>query len=288
MTNANLTINGGTIDGVKYQGVDKSAVAVLGGGIAKGTKATANAITTNTVINGGTITGHVVAGGLADGGTAPVGTANVTLKGGSIDGKVTVGSANATITLDGTGAEVTGDFEGNKNSTLAFNNYNAKFDKTATGFDTLSVAEGSNVEMDNLSTGAKGTPDTSNPNADKGFFGDGSNVTVNGKGTVTATNVTATGGKTITVADGGTLDAGKLTTTAEGGTAGTVKTEGLGSTLVIGNAQDALDSIDDDSLSSTVGSEIKFTGLGESVAASTITGKLQGQHGHRQCGRYQG
>ena len=330
VTNANLTINGGTINGVEYQGVGNSAVAVLGGGIAKGTKATATANATNTVINGGTITGHVVAGGLADGGTAnvtnakltinggtingnvyaggyalnngkaevkttntvinggtitgdvvaggladgdtaPVGTANVTLKGGSIDGKVTVGSANATITLDGTGAEVTGDFEGNENSTLAFNNYNAKFDKTATGFDTLSVAEGSNVEMDNLSTGAKGTPDTSNPNADKGFFG-GNDVKVNGKGTVTAENVTAIGGKTITVADGSTLDAQKLITKQEGSTGGSVKTDGLGSTLVIGN--EGLSDIANNSLNSTAGSEIKFTGLGESVAATDIKDKL--------------
>lgn len=263
VTNANLTINGGTINGVKYQGVDKSAVAVLGGGIAKGTKATATATTTNTVINGGTITGHVVAGGLADGGTANVGTANVTLKGGSIGGKVTVGSANATITLDGTGAEVTGDFEGNENSTLAFNNYNAKFDKTATGFGTLNVAEGSNVEMDNLSTGAKGGE------ADKGFFG-GNDVKVNGKGTVKAENVTAADGKTITVADGSTLDAGTLTTKDNG----KAKTEGLGSTLVIGNAQNALDSIKDKSLSSTAGSEIKFTGLGAKVDASAISAKL--------------
>ncbi|WP_337618528.1 hypothetical protein [Desulfovibrio sp.] len=227
VTNANLTINGGTINGVKYKGVDKSEVAVLGGGIAKGAGATANA-TTNTVINGGTINGHVVAGGLADGGTATVGTANltinggtingnvyaggyalnkgtadvttanVTLKGGSINGKVTVGNAtNATITLDGTGAKVTGDdtgdFEGNKSSTLAFNNYNGTFEKVAIGFGTLAVAENSNVYVDALVSGQRGSD---RPNT--GFFGaptptdegtlnpTGSGFTITGGGTITA------------------------------------------------------------------------------------------------------
>ena len=306
VTNASLTIGGNaTVNGIIYKGNDAGntspSAAVIGGGLAyskNGSKATASVGTANTIINGGTINGDVYAGGMADGagaqanvdnasltisggtitgnvyaggyalknGMADVTTANVTLKGGSISGKVTVGKAtNAIITLDGTGAEVTGDFEGNKNSTLAFNNYNATFNSTATGFDTLSVAEGSNVEMANLSTGAKGGE------ADKGFFGS-NDVKVNGKGTVKAENVTAADGKTITVADGSTLDAGTLTTKDNG----KAKTEGLGSTLVIGNAQDALDSINTASLSSTAGSEIKFTGLGESVAASDITKKLQG------------
>lgn len=227
VTNANLTINGGTINGVKYQGVDNSAVAVLGGGIAKGAEATANATTTNTVINGGTITGHVVAGGLADGGTATVGTANltitdgtingnvyaggytldngtanvttanVTLKGGSIDGKVTVGNAtNATITLDGTGAKVTGDdtgdFEGNKNSTLAFNNYNGTFEKVAIGFGTLAVAENSNVYVDALVSGQRGSD---RPNT--GFFG-APTPTQQEKPNPTGDGFTITGGGTIT------------------------------------------------------------------------------------------
>ena len=227
VTNANLTINGGTINGVKYQGVDNSAVAVLGGGIAKGTKATANATTTNTVINGGTINGHVVAGGLADGGTATVGTANltitdgtingnvyaggytldngtanvttanVTLKGGSINGKVTVGNAtNATITLDGTGAKVTGDdtgdFEGNKNSTLAFNNYNGTFEKVAIGFGTLAVPENSNVYVDALVSGQRGSD---RPNT--GFFG-APTPTQQEKPNPTGDGFTITGGGTIT------------------------------------------------------------------------------------------
>ena len=276
VTNANLTINGGEINGSVYAGG-----AALGGG-------TATVEKFDVRITGGTINGDVVAGNYTGEPATEASlmalldprnsgsSGSISFSGGTVTGNVVVqNDVIANVIIDGTGATVTGSYQGNANSTLTFQNYNTDFNKVATGFGTLEAAAGSNVRMDNLSTGAKGTPDTSNPNADKGFFGDGSNVTVNGKGTVTATNVTATGGKTITVADGGTLDAGKLTTTAEGGTAGTVKTEGLGSTLIIGNAQDALDSIDNDSLSSTVGSEIKFTGLGESVAASTITGKLQ-------------
>ena len=227
VTNANLTINGGTINGVKYQGVDNSAVAVLGGGIAKGAGATADATTTNTVINGGTINGHVVAGGLADGGTATVTnakltitdgtingnvyaggytldngtanvtTANVTLKGGSINGKVTVGNAtNAIITLDGTGAKVTGDdtgdFEGNKSSTLAFNNYNGTFEKVAIGFGTLAVAENSNVYVDALVSGQRGSD---RPNT--GFFG-APTPTQQEKPNPTGDGFTITGGGTIT------------------------------------------------------------------------------------------
>ena len=279
---ANLTIKGGEINGSVYAGG-----AALGGD-----EATVDNFDVR--IMGGTITKDVVAGNY----TGDTGASTFTLlgaspySGGSSKGSITIGGdanigggvsvgdgVKANVIIDGADAEVTGGYEGNKDSTLTFNNYNDKFNNTATGFGNLNVAEGSNVEMDNLSTGAKGSPDASNPNADKGFFGGDTGVdvvTVTGKGTVKATNVTATDGKTITVADGGTLDAGKLTTTVEGGTAGTVKTEGLGSTLIIGNAQDALDSINDDSLSSTAGSEIQFTGLGESVVASTITGKLQG------------
>lgn len=338
---AALTINGGTINGVKYRDVKDSKVAVLGGGITKGTGATASISgTTNTVINDGTINGHVVAGGLADGGIATVDTANLTIKGGEINGSVYAGGAalnsgmadvtafdvritggaitgdvvagnytgekdtpvldalqttmlkgaaskGSTITIggdtkiggkvdasaggvatnvviDGAGATVTGGYEGNNSSTLTFNNYNATFNNTATGFGTLSVAEGSNVQMDNLSTGTKGQDD-------KGFFGDGSNVDVTGKGTVTATNVSVAN-NTLTVTDGSTLDAKTLTTTGSG----KAKTDGLGSTLVIGNTgEKALESIHDGSLSSTAGSEIKFTGLGDSVAANNISSKLE-------------
>lgn len=234
---ANLTINGGTINGVKYNGVDKSEVAVLGGGIAKGSGAIATAATTNTVINGGTITGHVVAGGLADGGTATVGTANltitdgtingnvyadgytldsgtanvttanVTLKGGSINGKVTVGNATkATISLDGTGAKVNGDFEGNKTSTLAFNNYDDKFDNAAYGFGTLNVAEGSNVRMDAVVSGKQGTapedPKTGFFGARPDAAGSSNSITITGGGTITAKQFHVSTDANVTIAHG--------------------------------------------------------------------------------------
>lgn len=268
---ANLTINGGTITGSVYAGG-----AELGGG-------TADVTDFDVRITGGTITEDVVAGNYP--GETPVtkaasllikaapskgtaGKGTITIGGDAkIGGKVdaSAGGVATNVVIDGNGAEVEKGYQGNAGSTLTFNNYNTTFDNTATGFGNLNVAEGSNVQMDNLSTGAKGTP-----NADKGFFGS-NNVEVNGKGTVTAENVTATDGKTITVADGSTLDAQTLTTENNS----TVKTDGLGSTLVIGNTgETALGSIADNSLSSTAGSEIKFTGLGAKVDASAISAKL--------------
>lgn len=270
---ANLTINGGEINGSVYAGG-----AALNGG-------TADVTEFDVRITGGNITGDVVAGnytvkatetGKTTGTKAVLktgsskGTAgkggSITIGGGAtIGGKVDASAEGVAtnVVIDGNGAMVTNGYEGNKNSTLTFNNYDAKFDNTATGFGYLNVAEGSNVEMDNLSTGAKGNQD------DKGFFGGtgGNDVTVNGKGTVKAANVNVSN-NTLTVADGSTLDAKALTTA----TGSTVKTDGLGSTLVIGN--EGLSDIANNSLSSTAGSEIKFTGLGESVAASAITGKL--------------
>lgn len=213
---ANLTINGGTINGVKYNGVDKSEVAVLGGGIAKGSGAIATAATTNTVINGGTINGHVVAGGLADGGTANVTNANLTIKGGTINGNVYAGgyalnkgTANVTtaiITLDGTGAKVNGDFEGNKTSTLTFNNYDDKFNNAAYGFGTLNVAEGSNVRMDAVVSGKQGTapedPKTgffgARPNAE----GSSNSITITGGGTITAKQFHVSTNADVTIAHG--------------------------------------------------------------------------------------
>ena len=185
---ASTTINGGTINGDVYAG-----------GMADGAGAQANVDNASLTISGGTITGDVYAGGYAlKDGTASVTTANVTLKGGSINGKVTVGNATkATITLDGRGAKVTGDdtgdFEGNESSTLAFNNYNGKFENVAIGFGTLAVAENSNVYVDALVSGVRGSE---RPNS--GIFGaptstdegtlnpTGSGFTITGGGTITA------------------------------------------------------------------------------------------------------
>ena len=188
---ASTTINSGTITG-----------HVIAGGMADGANATANVTTANLTINGGIINGDVYAGGYAlDNGTANVTTANVTLKGGSINGKVTVGNAtNATITLDGTGAKVTGDdtgddtgdFKGNDSSTLAFNNYNGKFENVAIGFGTLAVAENSNVYVDALVSGVRGSD---HPNT--GIFG-APTPTDEGSLNPTGNGFTITGGGTIT------------------------------------------------------------------------------------------
>lgn len=268
VTNANLTINGGEINGSVYAGG-----AALGGGEATVEKFDVR-------ITGGNITGDVVAGDYTgetpetkavvlktspSKGTASKGT--ITIGGdATIGGKVdaSAGGVATNVIIDGADAEVTGGYEGNKDSTLTFNNYDAKFDNTATGFGNLNVAEGSNVEMDNLSTGAKGDKN------DKGFFGGtgGNDVTVNGKGTVTATDVTATADKTITVADGSTLNAQKLTTKDNS----KAKTEGLGSTLIIGNRD--LTFIAGKSLSSTAGSEIRFDNLDDGIELTTIQGTL--------------
>lgn len=267
---ANLTINGGEINGSVYAG---------GAALNSGTATVDNF---DVRIMGGTITKDVVAGNY----TGDTGASTFTLlgaspySGGSSKGSITIGgdatiggkvdaSAEGVATnviIDGADAVVTGGYEGNKDSALTFNNYDAKFDKTATGFGTLSVAEGSNVQMDNLSTGKKDGNVT-------GFFGseNGNDITVTGEGMVTAENVTATDGKTITVADGGTLEADTLTT--KGGTSnGSAKTDGLGSTLIIGNSN--LTSIAGSSLSSTAGSEIRFDNLDDDIALSTIQNTL--------------
>ena len=302
-TTTNTVINGGTING-----------HVVAGGLADGGTAnvgTANVTNANLTINGGEINGSVYAGGAAlNSGTATVKNFDVRITGGNIDGDVVAGSYTgepateaslmalsaprnsgssgsisfsggtvtgdvvvkddviANVIIDGTGATVTGSYQGNASSTLTFQNYNTDFNKVATGFGTLEAAAGSNVTLTNLSTGAKG--DTEADKGKTGFFGgtNGNDITVTGEGTVTATNVNVDGNKTLTVADGGTLVAESLTTA----TSSTAKTKGLGSTLIIGNAN--LDDIASNSLSSTAGSEIQFTGLGESVAATAISAKL--------------
>lgn len=297
VTTATTTINGGTITG-----------HVIAGGMADGTSATAGVEKANLSINGGDIKGDVYAGGAALGGTATVANFDVRITGGTIDGDVVAGNYTgepateaslmalsaprnsgssgsisfsggtvtgnvvvqndviANVIIDGTGATVTGSYQGNAKSTLTFQNYNTDFNKVATGFGTLEAAAGSNVTLDNLSTGAQTEDDT-------GFFGseNGNDITVTGEGTVTATNVNVDGNKTLTVADGGTLVAESLTITGDTGN-GTAKTEGLGSTLIIGNAN--LDDIASNSLSSTAGSEIQFTGLGDSVELDAIKDTL--------------
>lgn len=226
VTTASLTIDGNaTVNGIIYKGNDgeetPSSAAVIGGGLAyskNGSKAIASVETANTTINGGTIQGDVYAGGMADGAGAQanVDNANLTIKGGTINGNVYAGgyalnkgTANVTtaiITLDGTGAKVTGDFEGNKTSTLTFNNYDDKFNNAAYGFGTLNVAEGSNVRMDAVVSGKQGTA----PEDPKtGFFGarpdaEGSSnpITITGGGTITAKQFHVSTNANVTIAHG--------------------------------------------------------------------------------------
>lgn len=266
VTNANLTIKGGSIAGSVYAG---------GAALNSGTATVENF---DVRITGGTITGDVMAGDY----TGDTGASTFTLlgaspySGGSSKGSITIGGdtnivggvsvgdgVKANVIIDGDDAQVDKGYTGNAESTLTFQNYNSTFNNTATGFGTLSAAAGSHVTMDNLSTGAAS-------GEDKGFFGNG-NFTVTGEGTVTATNVNVDDNKTLTVADGGTLVAESLTTTGDTSN-GTAKTEGLGSTLIIGNAN--LDDIASNSLSSTAGSEIQFTGLGDSVELDAIKNTL--------------
>lgn len=226
VTNASLTIDGdATVNGIIYKGNDgveaePSSAAVIGGGLAYSNNsqtATASVGTATTTINGGTINGGVYAGGMADGAnaTANVTTANLTIKGGTINGNVYAGGyalnggkadvTTAIITLDGTGAKVNGDFEGNTTSTLAFNNYNGTFDNAAYGFGTLNVAEGSNVRMGAVVSGKQGTA----PDPQTGFFGarhdaEGSSnpITITGGGTITADQFHVSTNAGVTIAHG--------------------------------------------------------------------------------------
>ena len=225
-TTASLTIDGNaTVNGIIYKGNDgedtSSSAAVIGGGLAyskNGSKATASVETANTTINGGTIQGDVYAGGMADGAGAQanVDNASLTISGGTINGNVYAGGyalkdgtadvTTAIITLDGTGAEVKGDFEGNKTSTLTFNNYDGTFDNAAYGFGTLNVAEGSNVRMDAVVSGEQGT-DTEDP--ETGFFGarpnaggSSNSITITGGGTITAKQFHVSTNANVTIAHG--------------------------------------------------------------------------------------
>ena len=226
VTTASLTIDGNaTVNGIIYKGNDAGntspSAAVIGGGLAyskNGSKATASVGTANTIINGGTINGDVYAGGMADGANAQanVDNASLTIKGGTINGNVYAGGyalnkgtadvTTAIITLDGTGAKVTGDFEGNKTSTLTFNNYDDKFNNAAYGFGTLNVAEGSNVRMDAVVSGKQGTA----PEAPKtGFFGarpdaagSSNPITITGGGTITAKQFHVSTNADVTIAHG--------------------------------------------------------------------------------------
>lgn len=200
---ANLSINGGDIKGDVYAGG-----AALGGG-----EATVDNFDVR--IMGGTITGNVVAGNytgeeatntslmaLPAPRNSGSSTGSITIGGdANIGGAVVINTNDTTVTVDGMDTTVSNGYESKgDNNTLAFSNYSGDFSSVATGFDTLSAAAGSNVTLDNLSTGAQTEDDT-------GFFGgtSGNDITVTGEGTVTAKKVNVDGSKTLDVGTGDTV-----------------------------------------------------------------------------------
>lgn len=277
VTGANLIINDGTINTVKYAAQESEEASVVGGGIAwsKGGLADADVKTANTVINGGSISRHVFAGGLADGAgaTSQVDTANLTIRGGNLQGNIHAGGyainggnaevSTATVTFDGTtdfagkvigqGHQDEQSFATVKDSTLAFSNYDGAFNGTVMAFDHISAAADSQVSMDVL---------------DVTTAGHNNKLDINGAGTITAASVIVTNGTSLTVSDGGHLVAGDLNTQDTG----SVMVEDLGSTLVVSNTN--LDNLADKSLLSTAGSEIRLDGLADETSLADIKNKL--------------
>ena len=277
VTGANLIINDGTINTVKYAAQESEEASVVGGGIAwsKGGSADAGVKTANTVINGGSISRHVFAGGLADGAdaTSQVDTANLTIRGGNLQGNIHAGGyainggkaevSTATVTFDGTtdfAGKVIGQGHQDKqssatvqDSTLAFSNYDGAFNGTVMAFDHISAAADSQVSMGVL---------------DVTTAGHNNKLDINGAGTITAASVTVTNGTSLTVSDGGHLVAGDLNTQDTG----SVMVEDLGSTLVVSNTN--LDNLADKSLRSTAGSEIRLDGLADETSLADIKNKL--------------
>lgn len=277
VTGANLIINDGTINTVKYAAQESEEASVVGGGIAwsKGGLADADVKTANTVINGGSISRHVFAGGLADGAgaTSQVDTANLTIRGGNLQGNIHAGGyainggnaevSTATVTFDGTtdfagkvigqGHQDEQSFATVKDSTLAFSNYDGAFNGTVMAFDHISAAADSQVSMDVL---------------DVTTAGHNNKLDINGAGTITAASVIVTNGTSLTVSDGGHLVAGDLNTQDTG----SVMVEDLGSTLVVSNTN--LDNLADKSLLSTAGSEIRLDGLADETSLTDIKNKL--------------
>lgn len=277
VTGANLIINDGTINTVKYAAQESEEASVVGGGIAwsKGGSADAGVKTANTVINGGSISRHVFAGGLADGAdaTSQVDTANLTIRGGNLQGNIHAGGyainggkaevSTATVTFDGTtdfagkvigqGHQDEQSFATVKDSTLAFSNYDGAFNGTVMAFDHISAAADSQVSMDVL---------------DVTTAGHNNKLDINGAGTITAASVIVTNGTSLTVSDGGHLVAGDLNTQDTG----SVMVEDLGSTLVVSNTN--LDNLADKSLLSTAGSEIRLDGLADETSLADIKNKL--------------
>lgn len=206
---ANLTIKGGEINGSVYAGG-----AALNG--------TADVTSFDVRITGGTITDDVVAGNytgepsatklalLTSTPKSPAGKGGTITIGGdaTIGGKVDASAEGVAtnVIIDGADAQVTGGYEGNKDSTLTFNNYDDKFNNAAYGFGTLNVAEGSNVRMDAVVSGKQGTapedPETGFFGARTGAEGSSNPITITGGGTITAKQFHVSTNADVTIAHG--------------------------------------------------------------------------------------
>lgn len=206
---ANLTIKGGEINGSVYAGG-----AALNG--------TADVTSFDVRITGGTITDDVVAGNytgepsatklalLTSTPKSPAGKGGTITIGGdaTIGGKVDASAEGVAtnVIIDGADAQVTGGYEGNKDSTLTFNNYDDKFDNVAYGFGTLNVAEGSNVRMDAVVSGKQGTapedPKTGFFGARPDAAGSSNSITITGGGTITAKQFHVSTNADVTIAHG--------------------------------------------------------------------------------------
>lgn len=206
---ANLTIKGGEINGSVYAGG-----AALNG--------TADVTSFDVRITGGTITDDVVAGNytgepsatklalLTSTPKSPAGKGGTITIGGdaTIGGKVDASAEGVAtnVIIDGADAQVTGGYEGNKDSTLTFNNYDDKFDNVAYGFGTLNVAEGSNVRMDAVVSGKQGTapedPKTGFFGARPDAAGSSNPITITGGGTITAKQFHVSTNANVTIAHG--------------------------------------------------------------------------------------
>ena len=241
VTGSQLTINGGTINALRYgaqfaEEEAKGDAAVVGGGVAsaKGSsgKVTSSVGTANTVINGGTINGNVFAGGMADGtrATANVTNANLTISGNAeINGNIHAGgyalnggtaTVNiATVTFDGNssfagkvfgqGHDATSSNKATvSNSTLAFTNYDGAFNGQVVGFTNLDVAEGSTLQLDTLST------DTA-AGDEAGVFNNNA-LTLTGAGNVEADAVNVVADKGLTIQNGTLTVTGSLKSAEDG------------------------------------------------------------------------
>lgn len=270
---ANLSINGGDIKGDVYAGG-----AALGGG-----EATVDNFDVR--IMGGTITGNVVAGNYT--GEEPTNTSlmaqPVPFNSGSSTGSITIGGdaniggavtvndgVTANVIIDGTDATVDGSYQGNADSTLTFQNYNTDFNKVATGFGTLEAAAGSNVTLDNLSTGAYTGEET-------GFFGseNGNDITVTGEGTVTAKKVNVDGSKTLNVGTGDTVANLQITDSLT--TTGTLAVNNLGTATLNKGVVFENDTVKN-GLNTTVntGGVLKIAGLDDMTLTKAQLSTLKG------------